>query len=237
MNILFKYPSRGRPDRFFDGLDSIVNNIDQKDKYCISCNLDLDDDTMRGDAFIERVDKYKNIHLSYGYSQSKIDAFNRDIFDAYTINGKFDWDILIGMSDDMRFIVYGFDQLIREGFRINAPDTDMLLHYSDQDARHAVPVLYVAGKKYYERDGYIYHPSYRSLFCDNESMEVAIMRDKYRYMGIQIVNHLNPAYGHLPRDAMFNKQQDDWGRDEANFIERRRHKFFLKPEEIINENP
>lgn len=221
MNILFKYASRGRAQRFFDGMDSIVNNLGIKDKYHISCTLDSDDTVMNNEEVIRKIFSYPNVSISWGISMSKINAFNRDMPD-------YDWDICIAMSDDLRFIVYGFDELIREGFRINAPDTDALLHYPDQDAKHVIPILYVAGKKYYDRDGYIYHPDYKSLWADNDSQSVAILRGKYHFLGIQIVNHLNPAYGHLPRDAMFDRQQEDWGHDEAIFIERQRNKFFLK---------
>lgn len=228
MNILFKYASRGRPGRFFDGMDSIVNNLGIKDKYHISCTLDSDDTVMNNEEVIRKIFSYSNVSISWGVSLSKIDAFNRDMPD-------YPWDICIAMSDDLRFIVYGFDELVREWYRCNAPDTDGLCHALDNDAKLAVPVLYISGKKYYERDGYIYHPSYKSLFSDNDSMCMAMHRGKYFFTGVQIINHLNPAYGHLPRDEMFNRQQDDWAADELNFIERRKRKFDLRPEEIVNE--
>lgn len=214
MKILFKVPSRSRPQRFFETLDNIHSMVANKDNYKVVCTLDLDDTTMYNKEVMGKIGEYPNTIAMFGKSKSKIDAFNRDL-ESLT-----DWDILVAVSDDMKFIIYGFDDIIREGFRCNAPDLDGLLHYPDQDAKHIIPVLYVAGRAYVERDLYIYNPIYWSVFCDNESQKIAQLRGKYFYMGIQILNHLNPAYGHLPRDEQFNRQQDMWAHDELIYNRR-----------------
>ena len=219
MKILFKLVSRSRPARFFKTLENIHQMIVDKQNFHIVCTLDTDDTTMNTEEIKKRIDSYAFTTAMWGQSHSKIHAFNRDMED---IDG---WDILIAVSDDMLFTVFGFDNLIREGFRINAPDTDGLFHYLDNDAKAAIPVLYIAGRKYFERDLWIYNPIYWSVFCDNESMMVAQIRKRYFYMGIQILNHLNPAYGHLPRDEQFNKQQDMWGHDERLFNRRKATNF------------
>lgn len=221
MKILFKLVSRSRPQYFFKTLDNIHAMVADKDNYHVACTLDIDDDTMNNEEVKQKLSSYPNTTHIWGYSKSKIDAFNRDI-EHFT-----EWDILIAVSDDMEFIVYGFDNLVREAFQYNAPDLDALMHFPDNDAKIAVPVLYIAGHKYFQRDLWIYNPIYWSVFPDNESMEVAILRKKYFYMGIQILNHLNRAYGHLPRDPMFNKQQDMWGHDERLFNIRKANNFGL----------
>lgn len=223
MKILFKLVSRSRPERFFNTLNNLHQMIADPANCSILCTLDEDDGSMNNKEVRERISAYAYTQAVWGKSISKIHAFNRDIFD---IEG-FNWDIIIAVSDDMLFTVYGFDNLIRDGFRGNAPDMDALLHYPDNDAKHIIPVLYVAGRKYYNRDLFIYNPIYESLFCDNESKEVAEIRGKYFYMGIQILNHLNPAYGHLPRDAQFDRQQSLWGRDERTFNIRKANNFGL----------
>lgn len=220
--ILFKFPSRTRPQRFFETLDNIHSMADDKENFRIACTLDVDDETMNNAGVLDRIKRYPKTVAYLGNSRSKVDAFNRDMDD---IAIEYPWDICVAVSDDMRFIVYGFDNLIREGFQYNAPDFDGLLHYPDQDAKHIIPVLYIAGRKYYNRDLFIYNPIYWSLFVDNESMEVGKIRNKYHYLGIQLINHLNPAYGHLPRDEQFNRQQDMWGHDEKIFIIRQANNF------------
>lgn len=221
MKILFKFPSRSRPERFFKTLDNLHSMIVDKDNYHIACTLDEDDYTMNNQEVLARIHGYAHTTAMWGRSKSKIDAFNRDILE---IDG---WDIVVAVSDDMHFTVLGFDNLIREGFKSNAPDLDALLHYPDQDAKHIIPVLYIAGRKYFNRDLFIYNPIYESLFCDNESMEVALLRKRYFFMGLRILNHLNPAYGHLPRDAQFDKQQGLWGKDERTYHIRKANNFGL----------
>lgn len=222
--ILYKYPSRGRPQRFFDSLDSIVNNTVDKDSYHVSCTLDTDDETMNNKEVIEKILSYKNVSISWGKSNSKIHAVNRDMPDI-------DFDILINMSDDMRFNIYGFDQMIRVDMNQHFPNFDGLLHYPDQDAKEYLATMYIAGKKWWEfRGKNIYHPSYQSLFCDNEEMECAQKMGKYKYCGYQINVHYNPAYGHLPKDEKFLHDQSLWGLDELNYHERKAKNFYLNTE-------
>lgn len=49
MKILIKFPSRERPARFFDSLDSIYNNLHQPDKVFVLATLDENDDSMNND--------------------------------------------------------------------------------------------------------------------------------------------------------------------------------------------
>lgn len=221
MKILFKFPSRTRPERFFKTLENLHSMIADKDNFHIVCTLDEDDSSMNNEEVKARINGYAHTTAMYGKSYSKIHAFNRDMLE---IDG---WDIVVAVSDDMVFVVPGFDNLVREGFKSNSPDLDALLHYPDQDAKHIIPVLYIAGRKYFNRDLFIYNPIYESLFCDNESMEVAQIRGRYFFMGLRLFNHLNPAYGHLPRDAQFDRQQNLWGKDERTFNIRKANNFGL----------
>jgi len=217
---LFKFPSRGRPDRFFRSLDSIYNNVSDVDYFHVSCTLDSDDVTMNNPKVIERINSYKNISIEWGQSNSKIHAINRSMPDIK-------WDILVCMSDDMVFNLFGFDVCIGVDMLTNFPDFDGLLHYPDQDAKEHLATMYIAGRKFYRQFGFIYHPSYKSLWCDNEIMAIAQKLNKYKYLGYQINIHLNPAYGHCEKDAMFLEQQGYWNEDEANFREREKRNFDL----------
>jgi hypothetical protein len=222
VTILFKYPSRGRPDRFFHGMDSIYNNLADTDNFLVSCTLDSDDMEMNNPETILRINQYKNATIAWGESKSKIHAVNRDFPNTH-------FDIIVGMSDDMRFNLFGFDDCIRADMRAHFPARDGLLHYPDQDAKHVLATMYIAGKKWWEfRDKCIYHPSYKSLFCDNEEHEVAEQLGRYHYCGYQINIHLNPAYGHLERDELFNQQQAiGWTEDQENYNYRKSNNYFL----------
>lgn len=218
---LFKFPSRGRPHRFFKSLDSIIQNVSDKDYFHISCTLDLSDESMNNDLVKGQISKYPNTSIEWGNSVSKIHAVNRDVPDM-------DFDILTVVSDDTIFNLYGFDVNIGVDMMTHFPDMDGLLHYPDNDAKHMLATLYVAGKKWWERrQRNIYYPGYLSVFCDNEEMEVAQMCGKYKYCGYQINMHLNPAYGHLTRDALFDFQQGQWPHDEKLYFRRKANNFYL----------
>jgi len=107
-------------------------------------------------------------------------------------------------------------------------DFDFLVHFPEPDTKDILNVLYIATKPYYSRFNYIYHPSYKSLFCDNESMLVSQKLGRYHYIGIPgLYEHRNPAYHRhgLERDNLFEYQQSLWGIDEANYTERKSRNF------------
>lgn len=214
--LLFKYPSRGRPKRFFDGMDSIYNNLNDRNNFHVLITADEDDSTMNIDDVKKRIKTYHNAHVIYGKSVSKIHAINRDL----EVQGEWsDFDMLICMSDDMKFNIYGFDDMIRNDLNFHFPDLDGLLHYPDQDAKEYLATMYIAGRKFFDRFGYIYNPLFKSLWCDNLLMDIAQKLGKYKYCGYQINLHLNPAYGHLEKDQMFLEQQGYWVHDQTIYEE------------------
>lgn len=232
LKILFKYPCRGRYDLFFESIDSLNNNIRDRNNYHISLTLDTDDEILNQPKVIERINTYENVSIGWGLSESKIHSVNRSMPD-------YDFDILICWSNDMVATFWSFDDVIRAESSqwLEVYDYDLLLHFPEPDTMDALNVLYMATKKFYDRFGYIYHPSYKSLWCDNETMSVAKMLNRYHYFGTTgLYEHRNPAYNihGMPKDDLFIYQQSLWGVDEANYHERAKIKFGLKDEEIIN---
>lgn len=221
MRILVKFASRSRPSRFLEGLDSILDLAANKGKIKVLAILDLDDGL--ADEYRAGLDniKYGDVDYDFGYSKSKIDAINRPIPDHIK------WDILVNFSDDMRFTVYGWDELIREGFRCNAPDGDAFLHYPESTSKNMLCTMSIIGRKYFLRDGWTYHPGFYSLWADNAAMEMAQLRKCYYYMGIQIYEHYHPAYGMAPWDEQYTRQQGFWAEDEIFFLYLKSHNFFL----------
>lgn len=223
LKILFKYPCRGRTKLFFESLDSLNNNIRDRNNYHISLTLDTDDEILNTPGVIEVIKQYPNTSIEWGLSTSKIDAINRSMPD-------YDWDIIIAWSNDMFATFYGFDDIMREMILQACGNSgmDALIHFPEPDSREFLNVLYIATKKYYDRFGYIYHPSYKSLFSDNETMDIARMLGKYHFIGTPgLYEHRNAAYHQygLERDELFNHQQSLWPIDEANYNERKSRNF------------
>ena len=214
MKILYKLASRSRPAKLLAALNNITT-MARHDNYEIQVTADIDDSSMV--AIKDRIEWFPNTFVTYGVSGSKIIAINRDM-GFYQ-----DWDILINMSDDMEFIRHGFDLEIIKDYK--ATTGDVLMHYPDQKAWFAMITMAIMDRKYYERDGYIYNPVYKSLFCDNEQMEVAKMRGRYKYIKKRLFNHNNPMHGLAEKDALHLITLGDFKEDKTTFERRKLEKF------------
>lgn len=223
--ILVKYTTRGRVDRFFEGMESIYNLCSQPEHMRVLITCDLDDKIMCNDEVKNRIEGYKHAHVIYGTSTGKINAINRDM-DILPDDFK-DWDIIANFSDDQRFTIFGWDDLIRTDFNSVFPETlDGYMAYLDTDTQGALSTLLIAGRKFMDLFGFIYNPVYISLFADNEMEDIARMMGKFHYTGYTIYQHLLPAYGHLPEDEMWRIQQDiGWNTDSIIYYERKSRNF------------
>lgn len=204
--ILVKYATRGRKDRFFDGMESIYSLCSQPDYIRVLVTADLDDPEMNNDEVRTRLAGYKNVHIIYGKSEGKIHATNRDL-DLLPDEWK-DWQIIANFSDDQRFTVFGWDDMIRVDFNFISPDFSHFMAYLDPDTNGALSTLFISGRKWFDLFGFIYDPIFFSLFCDNLVEDCAKHLGLYHYTGYSIYKHLCPSYGHLPEDSMFRQQQD-----------------------------
>lgn len=218
MKILIKLPSRGRPSDLIKAINSIWDNVADVDNVMLSLTLDLDDETMHNKGMVEILTKYPNTSIQWGLSDSKVHAVNRDLPMDW-------WDILVIMSDDFRFTMWGFDIVIRQPFEDG--NYDKLVHLPERDSGKALATMYIAGREFYNRFSYVYNPVYRSLFCDNEIMEISQQLNKYYYLDYPgVIEHLNPAYGHGSKDALFLYQQEiGWSLDQKTYNERKNRNF------------
>ena len=223
MKILFKLATRSRPQKALKAINNIINNCNSNN-YLILVSIDKDDETMKGFDH-----PHEKVFLVEGYSKNKIDAINRDID---LLEG---WDILINTSDDMVFEVRGFDNIIRQDFTGNY---DQVLHYSDGNQRGNLMTMSIMGSEYYKRFNYIYHPDYKSLWCDAEATEVAHLLGKYKYMvDLKVLfTHRHPAWGLSEYDEQYRKTESRelWNRDYGLFKYRKSEDYFLPKHLIIN---
>lgn len=187
MRILLNFASRSRPEKFKACLDNIRQTA--KGEVFILAKLDYDDP--------ENYPRYGYDGLSWGSKEGKIKAINRDI------PGEF--DIIMNHSDDMWFIEHGWDEIVKNDFQTYFPDLDGVLHYPDGHA-NGLLTYSIIGRKYYKRDGFIYHPDFVSLWADNLAQELAIKRGKYKFIDRQIFEHRHPVWGLSPMDAQYQEQ-------------------------------
>src|SRR5690606_14425577 len=150
--------------------------------HFIVAKLDEDDPAMNNEAVRARLDSYPCIIQRWGLSKSKIHAINRDLDNLPP------WDILVCMSDDMRFTTKGYDDMIRKHM---PADLDGLDNVEDDDAKSRVFTMRIPGRTYYQRDGYIYYEGYYSMWCDDEETCKAKIRGKYILVPGIHIEHLH----------------------------------------------
>jgi hypothetical protein len=224
MKILFKVTSRSRPENLLRTLHNITGFTSNPD-YLICLSLDEDDKTVNNPEFRSILGSNfgLELHTFWGLSKNKIDAINRDV-DKMQV-----WDILVNVSDDQVFTFSGFDELIRAQFKMTFPDLDGFLHYRDSNHNppDALATMSIIGRKYFNRDGYIYHPDFKSFFCDNLAQDLAKVRGCYHFIDRIIFNHLHPSYGKAPSDQQYKKNDLLWKHDEMlyNRMKRQIHKY------------
>lgn len=195
---------------------------DDLDKINFLITLDTDDKLMNQPGVIDMFKEYKNLSYVYGESKSKIDAVNRDI----DVDG--DWDIILIASDDMIPKVKGYDTIIRNKMNELYPDTDGVLWFNDGNQGDKLNTLCILGKKYYKRFNYIYHPDYKSLWCDNEFMDVANLLKKQTYLNEIIIRHEHPDVGFGQRDTIHIDNIKNDYIDKDVYLRRKSINFGLK---------
>ena len=213
MNLIIKFPTRGRADKFLNVLNRYIEFMDDKTtKIIVSC--DNDDETMKQGYTME------NVTVVFGDSKTKIEACNADMVGL-------DFDIVLLASDDMVPQVRGYDTIIKEAMEDYFPDTDGVLWFNDGYQSRAMNTLCILGKKYYDRFGYIYHPDYISLWCDNEFTVVANTLGRQKYFEQVIIQHQHPAAGFGENDKLYNENDKYNDSDMSTFMRRQKNRFGL----------
>lgn len=213
--ILFNFATRSRPAKMLAGVLNIQRLCSSKN-YVINLVIDDDDRITHTSKQYHSLMEFKNVVIQKGLSKSKVHAINRGV---QSYKGK--WDILVNMSDDMEFHTHGFDTIIRDLF----DKKDMFLHLPDGYVNEKLPTMSMMDKKYYSRFGYVYHPDYTSLWCDNEAMDVAITLGKYKYDNTSIFKHKHPLWVGESYDKQMIHSQSFYHQDKLVYYKRKAEGF------------
>lgn len=217
MNILVKLPTRQRPSQCVRALNACVTNqTTNKVHYLLT--IDSDDRSM--DGVISAVEGHEHITIDSGTSKSKIDACNRGI-SAFPDP----WDIVVLLSDDMMCQKKGWDAQLIEEMELKYPDTDGVLFHNDGYVGEKLNTMCILGRKYFERFGYIYNPEYKSLWCDNEFMDVANKLNRQTYFKDVLFKHEHPANNGDMADSLYQKNDVQFQRDKSVYLKRKQQQF------------
>ena len=220
--LLVKFPSRNRPDKFLSTLQAYASLCSNKSQTRFLITLDSDDTSMiEKDMDIHAILSDIDHKIIRASSTGKIDAINRDMEQSG------DWDILLLASDDMIPQVNGYDQIIRDKMDEFYKDTDGVLWFNDGYTGNKLNTLVCMGHSYYNRFNYIYNPIYKSLFCDNEFMDIANRLNKQTYFDQVIIKHEHPANTGSGQDELYNTNDKYWNQDERTYFHNKDYDFDL----------
>jgi hypothetical protein len=199
-------------------------------KTRIIVSIDEDDATMTNDVIGRAKSFHENIRVIKGPSSGKVCAINRDMPDPS------EFDILLLASDDMVPYVREYDRIIRDSMEQMYPDTDGVLFFNDGYSGRRLNTLVICGSKYYSRFGYIYHPEYKSLFCDNEFMDEANRLGKQTYYDQPIIKHEHYTHIRARPDALYNLNEALYSEDEKVYHRRKKMLGHVAVRKPLEEN-
>jgi len=218
--ILMKFTSRSRYEILKKCVKSYFDMANNTKDMIWAFTIDEDDEDfklMDFQSFL--IDLGVDYEVFMGISFSKIHAINRDV---NLVKGE--WDILLNISDDQLPIVQGYDDIIRGAM----PESlDVSLWFLDGH-QHDIITQEILGRKYYDNQGYIYYPEYKSFFCDNESTEVARKNGKLVKINNCIIKHFHPVWGaneHISEDDLYRRNDSHWQHDQSLFHFRKTNNF------------
>lgn len=171
MKILVNYPTRGRFTKFMNNLGMWISNASKSNEITYLIKVDSDDKIMN-DPRVHEIIKYavnghdnQKIVIRVLNTNTKIQAINACV-------GEYDFDVVVCAADDITPKVNDWDSEIVKDTNL---DIEVCLNYNIDDRvknfRDLV-IMPVFTKKLYDRFKYIYHPTYRSEYCDDEQTEV-----------------------------------------------------------------
>ena len=216
--LLVKFPTRNRTEKFFVTLDAYYNLLSGHHQVSFLISCDIDDISMNTTAVKNRLDTYNDLMYDFSDNNTKIEAINTGL-DAY------DFDIVLLASDDMIPQVKNYDDIIINDMMASFPEMDGVLWYNDGIQSNNLNTLCILGKKYYDKFGYIYHPSYKSLWCDAEFTEVSKKLSKVAYSDECIIKHEHHSTCNEQIDKLYQENEKYENEDKNTFVLRKKKGF------------
>lgn len=217
MTILLKFPTRGRPAQFLKTLNGWLSRASDLSRIAVLVSYDADDTTMTPEVIAKAEAMHPALVAVKGNSKSKIEACNADINEYQG-----EWEIILLISDDVWCFRRGWDDLLRTRMTEHYPDTDGVLWNHDGTKQRDITTISCMGRRYYERERYLYHPDYFSFWSDNEFTDVARQRGKITFFEVGIATHQHPSWlGGMKTDATYQKNHPFWNQDKATYHRRK----------------
>lgn len=225
MKISLLHPSRGRPDKSLDTAMDWITKAGTKVELIIS--LDYSDPTFK------RYEKsYLNFHLIEEYDRCPYYGGHKDIYNDNTCvveatnhaAKEAKGDILVYLSDDFKCPDNWGQLVLKEFENENRP---LLIKVDDCLQKFEVPVLTIPimNRALYERLGYFWHPSYKSMWVDCDLYETAKRINAIKLCPHLKFEHMHPSVGKSVNDETYTRSAGNWDQGLIVFNERKKLNF------------
>lgn len=163
-----------------------------------------------GDRFMDKYIAFSHspavdFYVCTNYNTSAIQAIN------HAAKYHFKNDVLIVVSDDTDCPEH-WDTLLLESLEGKSD----FCAKTDDGLQPTLITMPLMDRAYYERYGYVYHPDYLHLHCDQELTAVAMMTGKYIKLDISFL-HLHYTTGKTAKDDINVKNDMTWGQGQRLF--------------------
>ena len=131
-------------------------------------------------------------------------------------------DVLIYVSDDM-FPPDRWGELLENEIITNNYNDEFLIKVNDglQPFNIAIATVPIISKKMYETQGYLWHPEYKSMFCDEFAYWKAKTMGWLKLAPHITIQHEHPSNGKAINDQTYIDSAKNWDQGKSTFA---RHK-------------
>lgn len=208
--LLVRLPTRNRPLRAVDVARKYLEMAGVP--VTVEVIMDYDDPTMNSTEVIQRLVNLGCV-VTVGAHKSKIEAVN---------GGRVsEWDVLLMASDDMIPVVDGYGKRVLDAMEQHFPLLDGLIYFDDGFQGENLCTLPIFGRRLYDQFGYVYHPSYISLFSDAEQTDLLREMKRIVYIDERIIEHHHHVWGKSTNDALYQRNDAHQPIDDAMYNVRR----------------
>lgn len=229
MKISIIHPSRSRPEMAYKTARKWLLFAEKPDQIEYILSIDNDDQLSSNynDLFLSKT-QFKgtglmcmgNVTVMSCDNNSAIQAINNA---ASICTG----DLIIVVSDDFDTCAI-WDTVLKDALK----DKSDFLVKTDDGIQPTLITLPIMDRKYYDRFGYVYHPDYLHMFCDQEMTAVGHMLGKVIELPI-LFKHNHYMIGGMEKDAINVKNDATWNQGQRLFNHRLKTNFGLKQEDIF----
>lgn len=201
MKFSLIHPTRNRPKMAYDTFCEWVEKADDLNNFEYILSVDLDDVSLIDYGKWQTPD---NFFVLANTNKTAIEAINFAAFHAKN-------EVFIVLSDDFSCPAHWDTLLLKE-----LEGKSDFCAKTDDGLQPILITMPIMDRIYYQRYGYIYHPDYLHMHCDQELTAVALMTGKYIKLDLKFL-HLHYSTGKTLKDEVNVKNDSTWGQGQRLF--------------------